>query len=113
VRALVSGAFSLVRGLRGAAGVADDRRAGLLERTRRALWLRRYSPRTAQAYVAWVRRFIVFSGNRHPITMGAPEVTAFLSCLADDGVSINTESGPFCPRISICGGLGGTASMVG
>ena len=49
---------------------------------REALRARHYSRRTEAAYVAWIRRYIVFSGKRHPAQMGAPEVTAFLTWLA-------------------------------
>jgi integrase len=42
----------------------------------------RLSPRTEQAYVAWIRRFIRYHGTRHPATMGEAEVVAFLTHLA-------------------------------
>jgi hypothetical protein len=45
----------------------------------------RYSSRTEDAYVAWVKRYIFFNGRRHPAEMGAPEVTHFLSSLALNG----------------------------
>ncbi len=54
----------------------------LLADLRRALRLRHYSRRTEQAYVRWVRRFIEFHDRRHPRTLGAPEVTSFLTHLA-------------------------------
>jgi len=47
--------------------------------------LRHYSIRTEEAYVHWIRRFIRFSGGRHPREMGAQEIVAFLSHLAVDG----------------------------
>ena len=37
------------------------------------------SGRTEEAYVFWIRRYIVFHGRRHPGTLGAEEVTRFLS----------------------------------
>jgi len=40
------------------------------------------SRRTEEAYTAWIRRFILFHGKRHPDEMGAPEVVDFLSDLA-------------------------------
>jgi len=43
-----------------------------------------YSRRTEETYVHWVRRFICWSGKRHPATLGEPEVTAFLSHLATE-----------------------------
>src|SRR5438046_10561487 len=57
----------------------------LLGRLRSALRARHYSPRTEQAYVAWVRRYVEFHDRRHPATMGATEVQAFLTPLAERG----------------------------
>ncbi len=54
----------------------------LLDRVRAAMRLNRYSPRTEEAYVDWVKRFIRFHGVRHPQEMGADEVKAFLGHLA-------------------------------
>jgi integron integrase len=54
----------------------------LLDRVRDAIRRRNYSYRTEETYVHWIRRFIFFSGKRHPEDMGAAEVTAFLSHLA-------------------------------
>lgn len=38
--------------------------------------------RTEEAYVDWIRRFIVWSGKRHPRDMGTAEVRGFLTYLA-------------------------------
>lgn len=54
----------------------------LLEQLREAINRLHYSPRTEEAYVHWVKRFIYFSGKRHPVEMGENEVTAFLNYLA-------------------------------
>ena len=56
----------------------------LLARLREALRVRHYSIRTEQAYVEWTRRFIHFHAMRHPASLGAPEVQAFLTHLAVD-----------------------------
>lgn len=56
----------------------------LLEQLARAVDSRAYSHRTRDAYVYWVRRFILFHHKRHPATMGVPEVTQFLTSLAVD-----------------------------
>lgn len=64
----------------------------LLDLVRQGIRLRHYSPRTEQAYVGWIRRFIIFHGKRHPRELGEPEVTAFLSRLASDGVSASTQN---------------------
>jgi integron integrase len=54
----------------------------LLDRVRTVLHARRYSSRTEDAYVAWIRRFILFHRKRHPAEMGVPEVERFLAHLA-------------------------------
>ena len=65
----------------------------LLDRVRHAARAKHYSYRTEQAYVYWVERFIRFHGIRHPDTMGAPEVEAFLTHLAVEGhVSASTQN---------------------
>jgi integron integrase len=46
------------------------------------LRLRHFSPRTEEAYTAWVKRFVTFHRLKHPDRMGEAEVTAFLSHLA-------------------------------
>ena len=56
-----------------------------LEQVRTAIRVRHYSLRTEQAYLQWVRRFIVFHGRRHPDQLGEAEVAAFLSDLAVRG----------------------------
>ena len=52
----------------------EGRKPRLLEQVRRRLRAKHYSLRTEQAYVFWIRRFIIASGKRHPRLMGAPEV---------------------------------------
>jgi integron integrase len=64
----------------------------LLDQVRQAIRLRHYSRRTEAAYVAWIRRFIVFHRKRHPRELGEPEVTAFISSLAARGVSASTQN---------------------
>ena len=54
----------------------------LLDRVRERVRYLHYSIRTEQAYVHWVRAFVRFHGLRHPASMAAPEVEAFLSWLA-------------------------------
>jgi integrase len=51
----------------------------LLDRVRQALRRTHYAMRTEEAYVAWIRRFILFHGTRHPQELGLPAVNAFLT----------------------------------
>lgn len=65
----------------------------LLDRVRQEIRLRHYSIRTEDAYVQWIRRFILFHEKRHPLDMNAVEVTAFLSHLAvERTVSASTQN---------------------
>ncbi len=43
--------------------------------------MRGYSIRTEKTYLYWIKAFINFHHKRHPETMGAEEVTQFLTFL--------------------------------
>jgi integron integrase len=65
----------------------------LLDQVRELIRIRHYSIRTEQAYLQWIRRYIIFHGRRHPRELGAPELTAFLSDLAIRGkVAASTQN---------------------
>jgi len=65
----------------------------LLDQVRDAIRTRHYSYRTEEAYVGWVRRFILFHQKRHPAEMGPLEITRFLTALAvDRRVSASTQN---------------------
>jgi site-specific recombinase XerD len=66
------------------AGTGGDQPPRLLERVRRAIRVRHYSRRTEEAYVHWIRRFIVYHDKRHPANMGRAEVVEFLTALATE-----------------------------
>ncbi len=69
------------------------RAPGLLEEVRRRLRLKHYSKRTEQAYVGWIRRFVLANRKRHPRDMGGVEVERFLSQLAVAGqVAAGTQN---------------------
>jgi integron integrase len=56
--------------------------------------------RTEEAYVSWIKRFILFHGKRHPLQMGEDEVTRFLSALAvHRHVSGSTQNQALCVLI--------------
>lgn len=61
------------------------RRPRLLDQVSERCRVKHYSLRTEQAYVQWIRRFILFHGKRHPRDLGAPEVERFLTHLAVSG----------------------------
>jgi integron integrase len=65
----------------------------LLDQVRQALRARHYSRRTEDAYVAWIKRFILFHNKRHPAEMGEPEINAYLTHLAlKEHVSSSTQN---------------------
>lgn len=65
----------------------------LLDQVRNKIRLKHYSIRTEQAYVHWIRRFVLHHHKRHPRDMGAGEVEQFLTVLAVQGkVSASTQN---------------------
>ena len=62
--------------------MSEPHQPPLLERVRLKIRLKHYSLRTEQAYLDWIKRFILFHRKRHPADMGAGEVEAFLTHLA-------------------------------
>jgi len=67
----------------------------LLDRVREAIRARHYSLRTEEAYVGWIRRYILFHNKRHPLEMAEPEINAFVTHLAVEssiGASTQTQA---------------------
>ncbi len=65
----------------------------LLDRVREALRARHYSIRTEEAYLRWIRQYILFFDRKHPSELGAKEVSAFVSHLASGRqVAASTQS---------------------
>src|SRR5258707_4845503 len=56
----------------------------LLDQVRDVMRRRHYSIRTEQAYIDWIKRFILYHDKRHPNEMAEEEVAAFLTHLARD-----------------------------
>lgn len=54
----------------------------LLDQVREAVRVRHLSYRTEQAYVDWIRRFILFHKKRHPNEMDETYISEFLTFLA-------------------------------
>jgi len=72
----------------------------LLDQVREAIRMRHYSIRTEEAYVGWIRRFILFHGKRHPLEMGEDEITQFLSVLAGRGqLRASTQHQALCALV--------------
>lgn len=56
----------------------------LLTRFREHAALRRFSPRTTEAYVRWVRSYIRYHSLRHPASLGVTDVRTYLGYLASE-----------------------------
>jgi len=70
-----------------------DRSDSILERAREQIRLRHYSIRTEESYLGWMKRYIHFHQERHPIDLSAPDVESFLTSLAmESDVSASTQA---------------------
>ena len=71
----------------------EKRPKKLLDQVREAIRVKHYSIRTEEAYVAWIKRYILFHNKRHPQEMGASEIEAFLTHLAvEQHVAASTQN---------------------
>ena len=65
----------------------------LLDQVRTVIRVKHFSLNTEKAYVAWIRRFILFHGKRHPRYLGEDEIRQFISHLAVDAkISASTQT---------------------
>jgi len=65
----------------------------LLDQVRARIRFKHYSIRTEQAYIDWIRRFIKFNRNRHPVELSSRDVELFLTHLASVGhVAASTQN---------------------
>jgi hypothetical protein len=55
----------------------------LLDQIRDFLRVKQYSLRTEEAYLQWIKRFILFHGKRHPDQLGSDAIRVFLTALAE------------------------------
>ena len=70
-----------------------DKKPNLLDCVRNAIRVRHYSIRTEEAYIKWVRRFVLFHGKKHPLHMGEKEIGEFLTHLAvKENVAPSTQN---------------------
>lgn len=65
----------------------------LLDQVQELLRIKHYALRTEEAYINWIRRFILFHNKRHPRDMGTPEIRTFLAHLAiEENVAASTQN---------------------
>jgi integron integrase len=71
----------------------DTKPKKLLDQVRDTLRAKHYAYRTEEAYVDWIRRYILFHDKRHPQDMAEADVQAFLTHLAVEGhVAASTQN---------------------
>ena len=85
--------------VRAALPVIDDtrvplsRQPNLWERIAGKVREKHYSLATERTYVMWAKKFVLWSGRRHPRDLGTTEVTAYLNHLAvEREVSASTQN---------------------
>lgn len=72
----------------------------LIEEVKNYLRLKHYSIRTEEAYVNWIKRFVIYHNKRHPIEMGDKEIREYLTKLAvEDKVAASTQNQALCAII--------------
>jgi integron integrase len=72
----------------------------LIEEVINYLRLKHYSIRTEEAYVNWIKRFIIYHNKRNPIEMGDKEIREYLTKLAvKDKVAASTQNQALCAII--------------
>ncbi len=78
----------------------ESRPTKLLDQVREIIRLKHYSHCTEEAYVDWIRRYILFHQKRHPKEMGTAEIQAFLTHLAvERHVAASTQNQAFSALI--------------
>lgn len=65
----------------------------LLNKVRTELRTCHYSKKTEQAYIGWIKRYILYHNTKHPSEMGPEEIKAYLNNLANKhNVSASTQN---------------------
>lgn len=74
-----------------------EQKPKLLDEVREAIRTRHYSLKTEEAYVHWIKRFILFHNKRHPRDMREREINQFITHLAvKENVSASTQNQALC-----------------
>jgi len=69
----------------------------LLDRVRAEMRAKHYSLKTEQAYIRWIKHYILYHSKRHPDELGENEINAFIRHLAvNRNVSSSTQNQALC-----------------
>ncbi|MFZ0453582.1 MAG: integron integrase [Ignavibacteriaceae bacterium] len=75
----------------------QSRKPKLIDQIKTVMRVHHYSKRTEEAYTKWIKDFISFHKNEHPIKLGAPEISEYLKFLAvNRNVSSSTQNLALC-----------------
>ena len=78
--------------------------SALLQDLRNEIRRKNYSFRTEQAYVAWVKRFIVFCDKQHPASIPEHKIVDFLNHLVNNrNVAAPTQNQALCAIVFLYG----------
>lgn len=70
----------------------ENRPKKLLDQMREAILVKHYARDTEQAYVYWIKKYILFHNKRHTKEMGTGEVHALLTHRAlEEHISASTQ----------------------
>ncbi len=76
--------------------MSNHLKSPFLESVRQLIRLKHLSYGTEEAYLGWIRRYILFHDKRHPKEIGAAEVRMFLTHLAVEGRVAASTGIPVC-----------------
>lgn len=77
--------------------ISNSQKPKLLDQVRIIIRAKHYSIRTEQAYVNWIKKFILFNNKKHPKEMGSGEINHYLSHLANNhNVAASTQNQALC-----------------
>ena len=76
-----------------------ERKYRLMEIVLRAMRERRYSPRTEEAYTARIRRYILFSGRRHPLDLDVADVRGYVASFRRRTRACRERAGDFSASV--------------
>lgn len=72
----------------------------LLDQIKTVMRVNHYSKRTEEAYIKWIREFILFNKKNHPSNMGEKEISRYINYLATKrNVSASTQNLALCSII--------------
>ncbi len=80
--------------------MSNQWKAPFLESVCRLIRAKHLSYRTEEAYISWIRRYILFHDKHRPKDLGAEEVEAFLTHLAvDENLAASTQNQAFAALV--------------